>query len=91
MTHWRMMTGVSRYPGETIEQWFLRATMDYQAAWAALRVESNRLLAERGRRFPPYPYPLLDEGYDGAMDALEAADDDRTDAAIALDRERQPG
>jgi hypothetical protein len=84
-----MMTCVSRHPGETIEQWSLRATSDYQAAWAALRVESDRLGAEQGRRFPPDP--LLDEGYDVAMDALEAADDDRTDAAIALDREGQPG
>ena len=38
----------------------------------------------------PWGYPLLDEGYDGAMDALDDADNERGEAAIALDRELHP-
>jgi hypothetical protein len=37
-----------------------------------------------------WAYPLLDEGYDGAMDALDDADNERGEAAIALDRELHP-
>jgi hypothetical protein len=38
----------------------------------------------------PGGYPLLDERYDSAMDALEDADNERGEATIAVDRERQP-
>ncbi len=38
----------------------------------------------------PWGYPLLDERYDGAMDARDDADNERGEAAIALDRELRP-
>lgn len=33
------------------------------------------------------PYPVLDEAYARAMDDLDAADDERTDASNAVQRE----
>jgi hypothetical protein len=84
-----MMTGVSRHQGETTEQWFHRATSNYRQAWDAMTVASKR----RGMPEhidPESRYPLGDELYDAAMDDLEAADDDRTEASIALNRERHP-
>lgn len=80
---------MGRTPGETTEQWSLRANSDYQDAWTALRAASNVLRAAGGRSSEG-SYPLLDEAYDGAMDALDAADQDRIEASIAVDRERRP-
>jgi len=67
---------VSRRPGESTEQWLTRASAEYRSARDALSVELRA------------GYPVLDEGYDGAMDRLEAADIEHADAAHALDRER---
>ena len=82
-----MMSCVSRKQGESTEQWNARASAEYHAAWDAFGVERRRLsatgIADGGS------YPALDEAYDGAMDRLEAADSDRGDAAIAVDRERR--
>jgi len=82
-----MMQAMSRNPGESAEQWNTRASAEYHAAWDAFGVERRRLsatgIADGGS------YPALDEAYDGAMDRLEAADSDRGDAAIAVDRERR--
>jgi hypothetical protein len=35
-------------------------------------------------------YPAPDDRYDGAMDRLEEADNERGEASIALDRESEP-
>jgi len=75
-----------REPGETAEQWNARATAKYQDALAAVEVESRRLGLD-GWRFAPGTYPMLDRAYDRAMDDLDAADDERTDASNALQRE----
>jgi hypothetical protein len=83
------MTGMGRTPGETTEQWSFRANSDYLDAWTALRVASCVLRAA-GWRFPDSSYPLLDEAHDDAMDALDAADQERIEASIAVDRERHP-
>lgn len=81
--------GVSRHPGETTEEWLRRATTEYQDAWTALQ-NASRVLTSAGWRLPDASYPILDEAYDSAMDALDAADHDRTEASIAVDRERHP-
>ena len=72
-----MMSCVSRKQGESTEQWNARASAEYHAAWDAIGVERRRLSS--------------DEGYDGLMDRLEAADCERGDAVIAMDRERRSG
>jgi hypothetical protein len=84
---------MNREPGETTEQWNARAAAKYQQAMAAVEVESRRLGLD-GWRFPPGTYPMLDPAYDAAMDDLDAADDERADAANAVQRESpatQPG
>jgi hypothetical protein len=43
-----------------------------------------------GHRYPN-GYPLGDGLSDAAMDDLNAADNDRTEASVAFDRERHPG
>ena len=80
---------MNREPGETAEQWNARATAQYQQALAAAEAESRRLGLD-GWRFPPGTYPMLDAAYDRAMDDLDAADDERTDAAAALHRAGPP-
>jgi len=77
---------MGRHPGESIEQWFERSSKEYHAAWDALGAERRRISMIG---YSTDLYPLLDEGYDGAMDRLEAADAERGDAAVALDRERR--
>jgi hypothetical protein len=77
---------MNRDPGETAEQWNSRAAAQYQHALDALEVESRRLGLE-GWQFAPGTYPTLDERYNQAMDALDAADDERIDATLALQRE----
>jgi hypothetical protein len=77
---------MNRKPGETAEQWNTRAAADYQDALDALNVEARRLGLD-GWRFHPGTYPLLDEAYDRAMDDLDAADDERAEASVALLRE----
>ena len=79
---------MSRHPGETTEQWCTRATSEYREAWEAFGIEWCRMA--RTGIFRPWGYPLLDEGYDGAMDALDDADNERGEASIALDRELHP-
>jgi len=66
-----------RNPDESTEQWLARSSVEYHDAWDAVRIQ------QRGRS------PFLDDGYDGAMDRLQAADNERGNAAIALDRERR--
>ena len=83
-----MMAVMSRHPGETTEQWCTRAASEYREAWAAFGTEWRRIARTGFLR--PWGYPLLDEGYDGAMDALDDADNERGEAAIALDRELHP-
>jgi hypothetical protein len=77
---------MNRNPGETAEQWNARASAKYQQALAAVEVESRRLGLDRWS-FPPGTYPMLDGAFDQAMDDLDAADDDRSDAADALQSE----
>jgi hypothetical protein len=55
----------------------------------ALTVASERRDIQQ-RNFPHVLYPLGGEAYDAAMDDLDAADDDRTEASVALARERHP-
>jgi len=83
-----MMAVMSRHPEETTEQWCTRATFEYRGAWEAFGIEWRRMV--QTGYFRPWGYPLLDEGYDGAMDALDDADNERGEAAIALDRELHP-
>ena len=77
---------MNRKPGETAEQWNARAAAQYRQALAAVEAESRRL-GLNGWSFPPGTYPMLDAAYDRAMDDLDAADDERTDAAAAVQRE----
>jgi hypothetical protein len=74
---------MNREPGESAEQWNARAAAKYRHAVEALEAESRRLGLD-GWRFHPGTYPMLDEAYDGAMDALDAADDERAEACKAL-------
>jgi len=67
---------VSQHPGETAEQSLLRASSDYQDAWNALGAVSI-LLPSAGWRFPASSYPLLDDAYGGAANALDDADNER--------------
>src|SRR6478752_278362 len=77
---------MSRNPGESAEQWSTRASVEYNAAWNALGNEPHRLMLTG---ISQSPYPIPDRGYDNAMDRLAAADCERGDAAIALDREQR--
>jgi hypothetical protein len=83
-----MMTVMGRHPGETTEQWCTRAASEYREAWEAFGTEWRRMT--RTGFLGPWGYPLLDEGYDGAMDALDDADNERGEAAMALDGELHP-
>jgi hypothetical protein len=73
---------VSRHPGETTEQWNVRATAEYRNAWEAFSVQRRRIL--QAGFLNGDEYPLLDEEYDAAMDRLEAADTERDEATVAL-------
>ena len=73
-------------PDETPAQWCARATGDYIAAIATFRVEWQRL-SMVSLSLLAAGYPTLDDGYDGALDSLEDADNERSDAATELDRE----
>ena|ERR1700712_558544 len=86
---WGICPRMNREPGETAEQWNARATAKYQQAQEALAAESKRLGLDDWR-FRPGTYPMLDEAYDGAMDELDAADDDRAEASKALQRGGPP-
>ena len=80
---------MNRKPGETAEQWHARTEAEYQRALEALESESRRLGLD-GWSAPGGTYPPLDEEYDRAMDDLDVADDERTDAMISLQREGPP-
>jgi hypothetical protein len=77
---------MGRTTSETPAQWFARATTQYVLALTAFHVEWLRLSAV-GCSLLAAGYPTLDDDYDGAMDALEEADNERADAANELDRE----
>lgn len=77
---------MSRNPGESSERWFDRAAAEYHAAWDALSTRRRRTSMTGNTEVDQ---PVVDEQYDGAMDRLEAADCERGDAAIAVDRERR--
>ena len=81
-----MMAGVTYRPGETPAQWFARATGDYVTALATLQIEWQRL-SIANLSLLAAGYPTLDNGYDAAIDSLEDADNERSEAATALDRE----
>jgi hypothetical protein len=71
--------------GETTEQWCDRANARYLRRWEVFGVEG---VAWRGPGCSVRgEYPVVDDGYNGAMDALEDADHERGEAAIALDRQ----
>jgi hypothetical protein len=74
---------MSRNPGESAEQWSARAAAEYHAAWNALGNEPQRMLTRISEGMHS-----SDQIYDEAMDRLAAADCERGDAAIAVDRER---
>jgi hypothetical protein len=80
---------MNRKPGETAEQWNARAAAEYQESLAIVDVESKRPGLDSWR-FPPGTYPTLDEAYDAAMDNVDAADDELTDASNALHLEGPP-
>ena len=74
---------MSRNPCETVRQWNARATAAYQECLAAVDAESKRL----GLDCWPVrsgEHPLPDAAYEAALDDLDAADDERITAAIAL-------
>ena len=73
-------------PGETPAQWCARATGDYVAAMAAFQIEWQRL-SMVSLSLLAAGYPTLDDGYDGAMDSLEDADNERSEAATELERQ----
>jgi len=73
-------------PGETPTQWCARATGDYVAALAAFQIEWQRL-ALVSLSLVTAGYPTLDDGYDGAMDSVEDADNERSEAAAELNRQ----
>jgi hypothetical protein len=77
---------MNRNPGEPSEQWFDRAAAEYHAAWDALSTRRRRTSMTGNA---DADQPAVDEEYDSAMDRLEAADCERGDAAIAVDRERR--
>jgi hypothetical protein len=51
----------------------------FRIEWQRLSMVSRSLLAAG--------YPSLDDGYDGALDSLEDADDERSEAATELERQ----
>ena len=73
-------------PDETPAQWCARATGDYIAAMAAFHIEWHRL-SMVSLSLLAAGYPTLDDGDDGALDSLEDADNERSEAATELDRE----
>ena len=77
---------MARRPDETPAQWCARATGDYIAAVAAFQIEWQRL-SMVSLSLLAAGYPTLDDGYDGALDSLEDADNERSAAATELDRE----
>lgn len=77
---------MARRPDETPAQWCARATGDYIAAMAAFQIEWQRL-SMVSLSLLAAGYPTLDDGYDGALDSLEDADNERSAAATELDRE----
>jgi hypothetical protein len=77
---------MNRKPDETVDQWNGRTATRYQQASDALDVESRRLGLDEWR-FLAGTYPMLDERYVRALDDLVAADDERTDASNAAQRE----
>ena len=81
-----MMTCMGCQPGETPAQWCARATGDYVAAITAFQIEWQRL-SMVSLSLLATGYPTLDDGYDGALDSLEDADNERCEAARELDRE----
>jgi len=80
------MLTVACRPDETPAQWCARATGDYAAAVAAFHIEWQRM-SMVSRSLLAAGYPTLDDGYDGALDSLEDADNERSAAATELDRE----
>lgn len=79
---------MGRNPGESPAQWCARATAQYLNAQQTVEVERRRVL--RVRFVDVGDYPTSDEAYDAAVDALEDADNQRVEAAIALAREIRP-
>jgi len=77
---------MSRNPGESAEQWSARASAEYYTAWNALGVEPKRMLLIG---IAEGVHSISDHDYDDAVDRLAAADCERGEAAIALDRERR--
>src|SRR6478735_727490 len=71
------MTSFWAEPGRVHRAVVRALAAEYHDAWDAVRIQ------QRGSS------PFLDDGYDGAMDRLQAADNERGNAAIALDRERR--
>ena len=71
---------------DTPAAWCARATGDYVTALAAFQIERQRL-STHNRSLLTAGYPTLDDEYDGAMDALEDADNERSEAIAELDRE----
>jgi hypothetical protein len=81
-----MMSGVTRKMDETPAEWCARATGDYVAAMMAFQIEWQRLAMVSMSRLAA-GYPTLDDGYDSALDSLEDADNERSEAVKELDRE----
>ena len=77
---------MNRKPDETVDQWHACTATRYQQASVALDVESRRLGLDDWR-FPAGTCPVLDEPYLRALDDMVAADDERTDASNAAQRE----
>ena len=77
---------MTRRPNETSTQWFARATREYVDAWTAFQAEWQRL-SRVGLSLLAVGYPTLDDGYDGALDSLEDADNERSEATTELNRE----
>jgi hypothetical protein len=71
---------------ETPAEWCARATGDYVAAMMAFQIEWQRLAMVSMSRLAA-GYPTLDDGYDSALDSLEDADNERSEAVKELDRE----
>ena len=74
---------MGRKLGETVQQWNERAAAAYQDCLGVVDAESKRLgldcwPAQSG------DHPLLDAAYEAALEDLDAADDERMAAAIAL-------
>ena len=80
------MLTVACRPDETPAQWCARATGDYIAAMATFQIEGHRLSIV-GLSQLAAGYPTLDDGYDGALDSLEDADNERSEAATELERQ----